>query len=548
MNKVAIYTRKSCESEERQVLSIESQIKELTNYAKKMNWQIVDNYSESKSAKAPGREVFNKLYKSIQSDDISELLCWKLDRLARNPIDGGALIWAMEEKKLKHIHTPQRSFLNTGNDKFWLQLEFGMAKKYVDDLSDNVKRGLKTKIESGWYPSKAPLGYLNDKENKTIKPDPKRFKIVRALWDLMLTGSYTPPQILKIASDKYGLRTKLYKSGGGNPVAYSYIYDMFSNPFYYGSFKYWRSIYKGKHKPMITKVEFDKVQALLAKDFTTRPKSYEFAYTGLIKCGECGASITAEHKTNHRYGFKYVYYHCTKRKKKCTQKYIQEPELTGQIMSFIDSISIDKDILDIALNVIDGQKDSIIATNEAVIASLQNRISEIERSLTELLTIKLRKLLSDEDFLSRKAELEHELNHLSNQLPNTKKNPSYVSEKSIEIFEAVSMMKTKFQNGSKKKKHSILNQIGSNLTLTDKKLLIEAKEPFNHFQKFQLAHYTKKRQFEPQNLSLHNTQSVIEDNGLCTVLGLVYKVRTFFQKEESYPQSGGSSDMVCLIK
>ena len=293
MNKLAIYVRKSSESEDRQILSIESQIKELTDYAKKMNWRVFEIFTESKSAKAPGREIFNKICESIQSDEINELLCWKLDRLARNPVDGGALIWAMEENKLKHIHTPQRSFSNTGNDKFWLQLEFGIAKKYIDDLSDNVKRGLKTKVESGWYPSKAPLGYLNDKENKTIKPDPERFKIVRAMWDLMLTGSYTPLHILKIANQKYGLRTKLYKSGGGNPVAASYIYEIFRNSFYYGSFKYWGSIYKGKHKPMITKEEFDKVQALLTNDLTIRPKSYEFAYTGLLKCGECGASITS---------------------------------------------------------------------------------------------------------------------------------------------------------------------------------------------------------------------------------------------------------------
>jgi DNA invertase Pin-like site-specific DNA recombinase len=517
MNKLAIYVRKSTESEDRQVLSIESQVKELNDYAKKMNWHVVEIFSECKSAKAPGREIFNKLNKLIQNDKIDELLCWKLDRLARNPVDGGALIWAMEEKKLKYIHTPQRSFLNTGNDKFWLQLEFGMAKKYVDDLSDNVKRGLKMKVEKGWYPSKAPLGYLNDRENNTIKPDPERFKIVRALWDLMLTGGYTPPQVLKIATDKYGLRTKFYKSGGGNPVAYSYIYDMLKNPFYYGSFKYWRS------------------------DFTTRPKSYEFAYTGLIKCGACGASITAEHKTNHRYGCKYIYYHCTKRKRKCTQKYIQEPELTGQIVSFIDSLSIDKDVFEIALSVIDKQKDSIIDKNKAVIASLQNSISESERNLDELLTIKLRKLLSDDDFLSRKTKLEHAINKLNSQLAKIKRNPNYTSEKSVETFEVVSTIKTKFQNGSKRKRNSILKQIGSNLTLTDKKLLIQAKEPFNHFEKFQLALHAKNIRFEPQDFDLYNTQTVTVSDGLCAVRGLVDDVRTFFYKKHGYSQSYCSS-------
>ncbi len=541
-NKLAIYARKSTESEDRQVLSIESQIKELTDYAKNMKWQVVATYCESKSAKAPGREIFNKVYESIQANEINELLCWKLDRLARNPVDGGALIWAMEEHKLKHIHTPQRSFFNSGNDKFWLQLEFGMAKKYVDDLSDNVKRGLKTKVEKGWYPSKAPLGYLNDKENKTIKPDPERFRIVRALWDLMLTGNYTPPQILRIANDKYGLRTKLYKSGGGNPVAYSYIYEIFNNPFYYGSFNYWGQTYKGNHKPMITREEFDKVRDLLNCDFTTRPKSYEFAYTGLIRCGVCGASVTAEHKTNRRYGYKYIYYHCTRRKHRCTQKYIQEPDLADQIASFIETLSIDKDILNIAISVIDRQKDTIIFKNRAIVASLQKRITETERDLAELLTIKLRKLLSDGDFIIKKAELEKQIIHLQDQLAKMTENPNYASEESIKTFQLASTMKNKFQNGSIWRRRAIIKQVGSNLILTDKKLLITAKEPFNHFENFQLASSEKYRRFEPRNIALYNTQTATESDGFFPILALVDNVRTYFSRSVSFPQNRGTSD------
>ena len=531
MSNIAIYARKSTESEDRQVLSIESQINELTDYAKKMNWNIIEIFSESKSAKAPGREVFNRLYDSIQRGKIDELLCWKLDRLARNPVDGGALIWAMEENKLKHIHTPQRSFFNSGNDKFWLQLEFGMAKKYVDDLSDNVKRGLKTKVEKGWYPSKAPLGYLNDKDNKAIVPDPKRFSIVRALWDLMLTGSYTAPQVLKIGTEKYGLRTKTYKSGGGNPVAYSYIYEMFRNPFYYGYFKYWNKVYKGKHKPMVSKEEFDKVQEIMSSDLTTRPKSYDFAYTGLMKCGECGAAITAEHKTNHRYNCKYVYYHCTKRKQKCGQKYIQEPELTGQISTFLDTIAIENSVFDFIVNIIQKQKDIILSKNEAIINSLINGIAETEKSLDELLTIKLRKLLSDQDFAERKEQLEQELIGLKYQLRKTKENPNFVSEKSIEVFKFASKIKTDFKQGSNNKKKAILKKVGSNLTITDKKLLILAKEPFDYFQEFHLTPNKKNRRFEPRNFGLYNTQTATQSDGFCADLALVDKVRTFFQNQ-----------------
>ena len=127
-------------------MSIDSQIKELKDWARRSNLQIAETISESKSAKAPGRPGFNALMREIYKGKANGILCWKLDRLARNPLDGGSLIWAVEEGKILEIATPQRTFTNTGNDKFWMQLEFGMAKKYVDDLSDNVKRGLRAKL------------------------------------------------------------------------------------------------------------------------------------------------------------------------------------------------------------------------------------------------------------------------------------------------------------------------------------------------------------------------------------------------------------------
>jgi DNA invertase Pin-like site-specific DNA recombinase len=113
--------------------------------------------SEMRSAKAPGRAVFGELFRELARGHAQGVICWKLDRLARYPVDGGVLIWAIDEGKLHEIVTPQQSFMNTGNDKFWMQLEFGMAKKYVDDLSDNVKRGLRAKLAQGWLPAAAGL-------------------------------------------------------------------------------------------------------------------------------------------------------------------------------------------------------------------------------------------------------------------------------------------------------------------------------------------------------------------------------------------------------
>lgn len=529
MNRIAIYIRKSSESEDRQVLSIESQVKELTSFAKKMGWRIANVYTESKSAKAPGREIFNSMYNEIQKGNIQELLCWKLDRLARNPVDGGALIWAMEENKLLHIHTPQRSFNNTGNDKFWLQLEFGMAKKYVDDLSDNVKRGLKTRAENGWYPFQAPLGYLNDSVKKTIVKDPDRFQLVKKMWELLLAGVYTPNKIVGIANDEWGLRTKPFKSGGNFPVSRSYVYSIFTNPFYYGVFRYNGNIFKGNHPPMITEEQFERAQTILKCDYTTRPKQYEFAYTGLIKCGECGASITAEHKTN-RYGYKYIYYHCTRRKKDitCSQRCVEEKALEKQVVDFLGEISIEEDTLNLVLEILAKQKDSVQSEQKVILGSIKKQLTESERNLSELLNIKLRGLLSDDEFSDKKNELEGQIRRYQSRLEKAKLNSDGSINKTIKAFEYASKVKSVFENGAVGDRKAVLHYVGSNLTLYNKKLSIMAVKPFRYMQSPVGVAMSKNTMFEPRYFGSYNTQTATKSDGFCAILAVVNSVRTYF--------------------
>ncbi len=531
MNHVTIYVRKSTESEERQILSIDSQIKELKDYAKRMGWIVDKVFSESKSAKAPGREVFNKLYNLIEKGETNELLCWKLDRLARNPVDGGALIWAMEEKKLNNIHTPQRTFLNSGNDKFWLQLEFGMAKKYIDDLSDNVKRGLKAKLETGWYPSQAPLGYLNNRDDHTIIPDPERFSIVHKMWKLMLTGAYSVPQVHKLGTGKFGLRTRQYRSGGGNPVSYSSIYYIFSNPFYYGMFEYKGQIYKGKHKPMITQKEFTKVQNIIHTPVSTRPKQYKFKYTGLIKCGECGASVTAEHKTN-RFGSKYIYYHCTKRKVPCSQRSIEEKQLNDQFETFINLVTYDQYLLDYLLHISETQKSPEEVNIKQELTSLKKRITLNEKNKAELLQIKIRNLLTDEEYLDKKNEFEKEKDMLEQKLKRVTEGFDEANRRTITTFNFMKKLRESFIEGSIENKKEVIYKIGSNPILTDKTLRMLAKEPFDNIFNLVKSFRPYNLRFEPLILGLPYEKNPALSRAISLVRALVNDVRTFYYKNQ----------------
>src|SRR3989344_5194790 len=215
--KYALYTRKSTESEDRQTLSLDDQKRELEIIEKQDNLKVVKRFAgkengESQSAHKRGRPKFGEVIKLIESGKVNGLLVWHPNRIARNAYDGGLIITLMDEGKLLEVKTPNKTYHNNADDKFWLQLEFGMAKKSSDDNGEAVQRGLKTKLQMGWFPGYAPLGYANTKnfeekgQNKILK-DPERFEMVRRMWDLLLTGNYNTAEIHRIATKEWNLRT-----------------------------------------------------------------------------------------------------------------------------------------------------------------------------------------------------------------------------------------------------------------------------------------------------------------------------------------------------
>lgn len=365
-----IYSRKSSEAEDRQILSIESQITELKRFAQRQNIRIVEIFTEARSAKAPGRPVFNAMLQRLYKGEAEGVLCWKLDRLARNPVDGGAIIWAIKEHEMK-ILTPFQTYGQSEDNVVWMYLEFGMAQKYVDDLSKNVKRGLRTKAEMGWIPGPPPPGYMNQVQpdgHKIIVRDPARFDLIRKCWDLMLTGKHTPAEIRGIANTAWGYRTKQ-----GNPLGRNTIYSIFSNPFYRGVYEYPKqsdSWHTGRHTPMVTEAEFETVQKLLVRTKRVPRNRKVFAFTGLMRCGSCQGAITAEEKhqlicSGCKFKFAhsqkkvcprcklvidamsnprtlhYTYYHCAKSSNRyCPERAVERQELEQQLLADLKQVHV----------------------------------------------------------------------------------------------------------------------------------------------------------------------------------------------------------------
>ena len=202
-----LYARKSSESEDRQVQSIEDQIDRLKEFAITFGISIKEILTESKSAKKPNnRPVFDNMLERIENGEAQGILCWQINRLSRNPIDSGRISWMLQQGILKCIQTIERQYLPDDNVLLF-NVESGMANQFIIDLRKNSKRGMEGKANRGWLPSRAPLGYKNDLLNHTIIEDSERFHLVRKMWDMMLSGNYTVSQIKEIVNNEWGFRT-----------------------------------------------------------------------------------------------------------------------------------------------------------------------------------------------------------------------------------------------------------------------------------------------------------------------------------------------------
>lgn len=342
-----LYARKSTESDERQAMSIDSQIKEMKSMAERDGLFVKEIRQESHSAKSSGlRPVFNQLLIDIREEKFNAILTWAPDRLSRNAGDLGTLVDLMDQGKLKTIRTFSQSFSNNPNEKFLLMILCSQAKLENDNRGINVKRGLRAKCEAGWRPGCAPAGYINRlTENRIsyIDLDPERSQIIKKIFEKVANEGQSGRTI------KYWLDKNKFLSRAGKRMSIGEIYRILKNPFYYGEFEFGGKFYKGKHPPIITKEIFDQAQKQLA----VPPREWNkqvFPFKGLFKCGQCGGGITAEDKYKALINGKtrrHVYYHCARSVNyDCDQPYITEDDLVRQLLAKIDEIEFDQKAID----------------------------------------------------------------------------------------------------------------------------------------------------------------------------------------------------------
>jgi len=463
-----IYTRKSSESEERQILSIEAQLAELQEFAAKEKLEIVASLCEAQTAKEPGRTKFAEMLSFLEQGKAEGILSWHPDRLARNSIDGGKIIYLLDTGKIKDLKFPTFWFDNTPQGKFMLNIAFGQSKYYIDNLAENIKRGHRAKLRKGIWPGFAPLGYLNNHRTRDIDIDSEKSPLIQKAFELYATGKYTLKQIAKILKD-LGLRS--YK---GNLLSVSCVQRLLQNQFYYGVFTFKGEMYQGSHQPIISKKLFDKCREIMTARAHKMERKAEhfFPFRGLMTCGECGGAITAELQKGHNY------YRCTKKKGICSQKYVREETLTEQFISFLQKVSLSSQDTQKVLAELEKDELKTKEQTKNIVQNIKRELAEIETKLDKLLSAYLDEFISAEEYTDQKQKLLTKKIELKEKIKDFEEKGVPWLEPAKNFVLSLNYAQKLVLSQNKSEVTTFLKNIGSNHILLNREFSFSAKNEY----------------------------------------------------------------------
>ena len=461
--KFFVYARKSTDDKDRQVRSIADQLSELQEIAKKENLEIVDIFVEKQTAKVPGRPIFGEMITRLEAGEAQGILAWHPDRLARNSIDGGRVIYLVDTKIILDLKFSTFWFDPTPQGKFMLSIAFSQSKYYVDNLSENIKRGQRNKVKNGIWPQSAPIGYINDNHTKTLFIDEAKAPLIKQVFETYAQGGYT----LKRLRDSFNA---LGLTGKRTALSISNYHNMLRNPFYYGVMRYGGELYEGKHSPIISKSLFDECQEVMKRKSKSKTKTLKpYLYRGVFRCAECNCFITSETQKGHNY------LHCTKRVKICLQKYVREENVSLQVVSFLQKAILPECASQWMLAEIEREQHDFVKENEDFIQQTQSKIRELFLKIEKLTTLYIENGISFEEYKSMKEKMISEKVLYQDKLKSAEQNTQERFEPIVSFLKANISNDILLTGGKSEEILPVFQKVGSNPKIKDKEILVEPR-------------------------------------------------------------------------
>lgn len=541
-----LYCRKSTEDDDRQVLSLQAQRDE----AKKRfpDLKIVEVLEESASAHKPNnRPIFTSMLERITLGQAKGIVSWHPDRLSRNPIDGGQVMYLLDKGVLQDLKFTSFTFENSPEGKMMLGMMLTQSKYFSDKLSKDIKRGNRAKFKTGHLPGKAKAGYINVRlpdGQKVVQPDEPRFSLLKQAWGLLLQATYSVPEIHHKLVDEWG-----YRNAKGIPMSKSKLYEVFTDEFYAGWLNRVEGRFRGKHTLMITEPEFDRAQEILGTRGRPKPKKHHYPFSGLIRCGECDGVISPDTKThcycqdckkkfvitktrNHcpicgksifAQGMKlldFPYYRCAHHKQgvKCHQKAIRMEELDSQIEQYLNTIMLPSSLTTWVIKWLRLQHQKETEDHSAQLQALHKALEMCQRKQDNLIEMRLNDEIDEEGYKARKPGILSEKEHIHEQIKGFEYRVTQWVELTEKTLSFATLAPQKFATGTLEEKRQILATFCANLTLIDGKLSIQPKEPFRLIQEARTIMPAADTLSEPKiinDISIENVASAAPISVMC---------------------------------
>ncbi len=468
------YSRKSSEGDERQVQSIPDQNAVLARMAEQQGLQVILRLEEAHSAKQPNsRPIFMQMLKMIQDGKADGILCWHLNRLTRNPVDSGTLSWLLQQGVIRCIKTPDREYRPEDNVVI-MAVENAVSNQYIVDLRSNIRRAQLEKAARGWYPHRPPGGYLTNRDTGEIEVDRERFSMLRRAWELMLTGSYSVYDVHRNLED-WGYRTRKGKGKSGLMMTRSNLYKVFDNPFYVGDFSFLGKRYAGKHRPMVTRDEFQQVRERIHGPDPTIPKRHVFAFTGLIRCGGCGCMVTAERKVKHyrttNRTVTYVYYRCT-RSKGCKEPAVTEAYVESEISHRVGQCQLHPTAIAWAKEALEEVPNISHQNPIGQLGTLRSDLVAVQKKLAGLYELRLNGEITADEMQSIRSKFQTEMSRLELAIERTEHLNERHCRTTGSLLAYASDAWMTFANGDDKVKREIARSLAQSYVLTQGTLVI----------------------------------------------------------------------------
>jgi site-specific DNA recombinase len=392
MKDAVIYARVSSKDQEREGFSIPAQLKFLREYAISKGFCVVREFVDVETAKTTGRKRFGEMLHFLSAaPHCRTVIVDKTDRLYRNFRD----FVTLEDLDVE-IHLPKEALVINKEAQSQAKMVHGMqvviARNFIENLKEEVRKGMREKAEQGIYPSRPPLGYQNDKSNHTIVVSPQKSPLAKRMFELYASGRYSLKALRVVLKKEFGVE-----------LAKGYLDRLLKNPFYKGQFWWQGKLYVGTHTPLISVELFKQVQSVFASHNKPRYKTHDFAYRGLLTCAYDNCKVTAEIKKQ-----RYIYYRCTGFRGRCGLPYMREEVISDRLGQVLKDIHIPDNILHQLQDSLLNDKTRAEAVRKEQVARWTNRLAQITRRMDLAYQDKLDGKISEEFWLRRSNEWQNE--------------------------------------------------------------------------------------------------------------------------------------------